>query len=195
MSVITTERQFVNTYIELISLSNKQSSIDIDYNKLQSLGPSLPKYNYKFPPSTANNGESSYLLKFKSIKPPFKFTTELKITSNESIYKIKSLLIDQLNLKKEGISPNDIKFLIKSKVVNDSINIDSLGLGSNEILINCMITPSTKPIEEDQDQDPDISEPLTISEDSWNKIYEIIQYNIKDVNKSKELIEKFKLQI
>ena len=70
-----------------------------DYNNLSSLGPSLPKCNYKFPEpqNVTKAAESTVTLKFKSIKPPFKFQTELSnIPVNFTIYKVKAQLIESL---------------------------------------------------------------------------------------------------
>ena len=121
-------KKFVNTYLELMQLS-KNESLDKfnstqDYNNLSSLGPSLPKCNYKFPEpqNVTKAAESTVTLKFKSIKPPFKFQTELSnIPVNFCIYKVKAQLIESLEiLHNAGVTAKDLKLMIKSKVAQDA---------------------------------------------------------------------------
>ena len=104
---VSDEKKFIDTYLELMKLS-KNEPLDKfnstqDYNKLESLGPSLPKFTYKFPTREGKSEQvSTVTLKFKSIKPPYKFLTELsEIPSNYTIYKVKVKLIQTVDTLKD----------------------------------------------------------------------------------------------
>lgn len=212
------EKKFVNTYLELMQLS-KNESLDKfnstqDYNNLSSLGPSLPKCNYKFPEpqNVTEAAESTVTLKFKSIKPPFKFLTELSnIPVNFTIYKVKAQLIESLEiLHNAGVTAKDLKLMIKSKVAQDAAALSSLVNTEEPISFNCMVSaPSggkpaatTSKTDEDDPELEAVSDPVSttattssISEAGWNKIYEIILQDIKDAGKAKELLAKLKQSV
>lgn len=196
ISNTSNEKQFIDTYLELMKLS-KNEPLDKfnstqDYNKLESLGPSLPKFTYNFPTVESKSaGVSTINLKFKSIKPPFKFLTELKeIPVNYTIYKVKVKLIESVDTLK-GLSPTDLKLLVKSKVAQDSTVLSSL----EDTSFNCMVSaPKVVKQEEKVDEDPEITtiDSPTIS---WDKIYEIILQDVKDNTKAKEILNNFKSTI
>ncbi|EMG46309.1 hypothetical protein SBY92_002512 [Candida maltosa Xu316] len=195
---ISTEKSFIDTYQQLMQLS-KNESLDKfnstqDYNNLESLGPSLPKFTYKFPVGTSQStSESTINLKFKSIKPPFKFQTELvNVSTGSTIYKVKVKLIESLDvLNTAGVDVKDLKFMVKSKVVQDSTVLSTLiPENEEELSFNCMVSAPTKK-QEPTETDPE-SEVFTISNNSWDKIYDIILQDIQDPTKAKELLAKFK---
>ncbi|KAI5967950.1 hypothetical protein CANMA_002718 [Candida margitis] len=199
------DKQFVQTFVQLMGLSENSSPSQFysthDYDKLQSLGPSLPKFSYKFPTSLGNKveGESSQVkLKFKSIKPPFKISYELDASPGSTIYKIKSRLIEGLDvLKSADVSPKDVKLMLKSKVVQDTSTLSTL-LGENtELSFNCIITPpapkqvntTTSNIENDE---PGVEVPTTLSAAALEKIHQIIKSEITDSAKADQILLKFK---
>lgn len=212
------ERKFVNTYLELMQLS-KAESLDKfnstqDYNNLSSLGPSLPKCIYKFPePQNVTEAtESRVNLKFKSIKPPFKFQTELtNIPVNFTIYKVKAQLIESLEvLHNAGVTAKDLKLMVKSKVAQDTAVLSTLINLEEPISFNCMVSAPTgvKPVASStrtDEDDPEVeaasdavsttATTIGISEAGWNKIYEIILQDIKDAGKAKELLTKLKQSV
>ncbi|KAI5956551.1 hypothetical protein KGF54_001026 [Candida jiufengensis] len=211
IEVIDPEKQFVKTYVELMELS-KNAPFDQfysthDYNKLSSLGPSLPKFKYNFPTTSTDQSftdETPKIAKFKSIKPPFKFSTELKVSPNESIYKIKSNLIESIEtLKSSNIKPRDLKLMVKSKVAQDSATLSTLIGDNQEISFNCVISniPSTtttkepEPVIPTSNDDPEVEQPFALSSTAWSKIYEIILKDINDPAKAKALVHKFQQDI
>lgn len=194
------EKQFVQTYVQLMGLSENSPPSQFysthDYDKLQSLGPSLPKFTYKFPTSVGNKaeGESTVKLKFKSIKPPYKISYEFDASTTSSIYKIKSRLINDVdNLASAGITPKDVKLMLKSKVVQDTSTLTTL-IGENmELSFNCIITPptskqvNTTPSKAKEEPEPAI--PTTLSTAALEQIQKIIKQDIADPAKAEEIFQ------
>lgn len=188
---------FVNTYSQLINLSADADSSTFysteDYRKLQTLGPSLPTLSYPFPSAEANLvGESTIDVKLKSIRPPFKFTTELKaIPGSLSIYKLKNQLIDEVvSLKEAGICASNLKFMIKSKILTDTTTIGLLG---DEVSITVMITqPSPNDTSKLlSDPEPELEAPKSISKGAWDKIESVISADLGP-EAAKIAVSKFK---
>ncbi|KAK6878483.1 hypothetical protein K6H10_003197 [Candida tropicalis] len=192
---VSDEKKFIDTYLELMKLS-KNEPLDKfnstqDYNKLESLGPSLPKFTYKFPtPEGKSEQVSTVTLKFKSIKPPYKFSTELsEIPSNYTIYKVKVKLIQTVDTLK-GLTPADLKLLVKSKVVQDSAVVSTL----DDTSFNCMVSAPKVVKQEEKEIDPETST-IVSPTISWDKIYDIILQDVKDDTKAKQILDKFKSTI
>lgn len=192
---VSDEKKFIDTYLELMKLS-KNEPLDKfnstqDYNKLESLGPSLPKFTYKFPtPEGKSEQVSTVTLKFKSIKPPYKFLTELsEIPSNYTIYKVKVKLIQTVDTLK-GLTPADLKLLVKSKVVQDSAVVSKL----DDTSFNCMVSAPKVVKQEEKEIDPETST-IVSPTISWDKIYDIILQDVKDDTKAKQILDKFKSTI
>lgn len=192
---VSDEKKFIDTYLELMKLS-KNEPLDKfnstqDYNKLESLGPSLPKFTYKFPtPEGKSEQVSTVTLKFKSIKPPYKFLTELsEIPSNYTIYKVKVKLIQTVDILK-GLTPADLKLLVKSKVVQDSAVVSTL----DDTSFNCMVSAPKVVKQEEKEIDPETST-IVSPTISWDKIYDIILQDVKDDTKAKQILDKFKSTI
>ncbi|EER30859.1 conserved hypothetical protein [Candida tropicalis MYA-3404] len=192
---VSDEKKFIDTYLELMKLS-KNEPLDKfnstqDYNKLESLGPSLPKFTYKFPtPEGKSEQVSTVTLKFKSIKPPYKFSTELsEIPSNYTIYKVKVKLIQTVDILK-GLTPADLKLLVKSKVVQDSAVVSTL----DDTSFNCMVSAPKVVKQEEKEIDPETST-IVSPTISWDKIYDIILQDVKDDTKAKQILDKFKSTI
>lgn len=194
-------RKEICEYVSRIDAVIQNESLDKfnstqDYNNLSSLGPSLPKCNYKFPEpqNVTKAAESTVTLKFKSIKPPFKFLTELSnIPVNFTIYKVKAQLIESLEiLHNAGVTAKDLKLMIKSKVAQDAAALSSLVNTEEPISFNCMVSaPSggkpaatTSKTDEDDPELEAVSDPVSttattssISEAGWNK-YMKLYYKI-----------------
>ena len=158
---------------------------------MESLGPSLPKFTYKFPtPEGKSEQVSTVTLKFKSIKPPYKFLTELsEIPSNYTIYKVKVKLIQTVDTLK-GLTPADLKLLVKSKVVQDSAVVSTL----DDTSFNCMVSAPKVVKQEEKEIDPETST-IVSPTISWDKIYDIILQDVKDDTKAKQILDKFKSTI
>jgi hypothetical protein len=185
-------QEFVNTFLQLISLSsnvpNEQFYQTTDYSKLESLGPSLPTFKLDFPKTNAVEESSMSTLSFKSIKPPFKFTHQVSVPQSTTIYKVKTSLIDQVEvLKSTGVKEDNIKLLVKSKVAQDSTAISSLGA---DVAFSVMVSaPKLAPIS--VDEDPEVAEPVVISSSTWDKIYYVLKQDLKTDADAKEVLAKF----
>ncbi|CCG24146.1 hypothetical protein CORT_0E05610 [Candida orthopsilosis Co 90-125] len=199
------EKQFVQTYVQLMGLSENSPPSQFysthDYDKLQSLGPSLPKFTYKFPTSVGNKaeGKSTVKLKFKSIKPPYKISYEFDASTTSTIYKIKSRLINDVdNLTSAGITPKDVKLMLKSKVVQDTSTLTTLVGENTELSFNCIITPptskqvNTMPSKAEEEPEPEPAIPTTLSTAALEQIQKIIKQDIVDPAKAEEIFQKFK---
>lgn len=203
MSVVETKKAFAKTYLQLIGLSdtlpNDQFYSTSDYSKLDSLGPSLPTMKLAFPQKTVSKDvETIAQLNFKSIRPPFKFSCELtNIPAQETIYKLKSTLIDHVDSLKTGnVKPDNLKLMVKSKVAQDSATIKSLIGDNHELSFNVMVsapketkeqTPSTPVV----DEDPEVVQPITITQTTWDKIEQVLITDLPEVQ-AKEVLAKFK---
>lgn len=199
--------EFCKTYSQLISLSSDASSGSFysteDYNKLGSLGPTLPKLEYGFP-KTKNTGsaDAAIDIQLKSIRPPYKFSTKLEaVLVSQTVYKVKDLLISSVDtLKLAGVSPSNLKFMIKSKVLTDTTSIASLVQEGTELSITVMVsapvnpTPSETKIPEianSAESDPSESVPLSLSAETWAKIGTLLVADVGAENGA-IFLEKFK---
>ncbi|ABN68123.1 predicted protein [Scheffersomyces stipitis CBS 6054] len=198
MSVVTIQedKQFVQTYIQLIGLSENapldKFNSTTDYNKLESLGPSLPRFKVPFPVASSGAiSEQTISLKFKSIKPPFRFTVDSSaVPTSSTIFKIKTDLIESVPILKEaGVTPANLKLMLKSKVVHDSSALSSLPNVESEVTFNVMVSapdasktvpvaePVTAPVVETVADTKEIN-PLQITESTWNKISDILKEDL-----------------
>lgn len=203
--MIHPELKFINNYLKLIKLSNDESSDSFtstsNYSKIQTLGPVLPPFQLNIDFSDDNkdiNKVRKLKLIFKSIKPPFKFNTELtNVPSNFSIYNVKmSLIENQKNLKNVGLDPDEIKLLVKSKVISDTVTLDSIASSESQICFNCMINSRTNKqskntLEKSVDK-CDIDNKKSISATTWNKIYDLLKKEFTCETEAQQTLENFK---
>ncbi|KAK6205469.1 uncharacterized protein RJT21DRAFT_117953 [Scheffersomyces amazonensis] len=209
---ISGDKQFAQTYLKLISLSEsavpEKFNSTNDYHKLQSLGPSLPKFKFSLPRSTTGSNDIKITVKVKSIKPPYKFNTELKdIPISSTILKIKTELIDTLPLLKDAhVTVSNLKLLQKSKVVHDSDEISNIYDSAQEITFNCMVSapaPTPAPpvavapvVPEAHDiDDVDMTDAAPnsweVSDNTWKQIQELLNQDIGEAHSS-AVLAKFK---
>lgn len=204
MSAITyTQRDFVSRYVQLLGLANPLTPDNFnsvsDYSKVQSLGPSLPKVTTPLPTMDHEEGKvESVKITFKSIKPPFKFTsTFTDYSSANSIYKTKLDLIESLpELKNGHVAPKHIKLLLKGKVLQDLSLLSTLKL-DQDLSFTCMVaTPDHSEIEQQNATSESLSEtkqksPIAVLAETWGKILQALQTELstEDAN---ETINKFK---
>lgn len=172
------ERNFIETYMQLVQLSEKtladQFYSTFDYGKVESLGPTLPTISYALPTKTRHD-DSAVKVTFKSIKPPHKFTQELTVARNATVYSVKSDLIDKLGL---DLTPENLKFLLKSKVLLDSTSLD-VDSGSS---INVMISGSKPAVSTPAPEaaEPPVDVPVSVSASAWEKIYLVLKEDVGD---------------
>jgi len=197
MSVATSS--FFSTYAQLINLAPDAPSDAFygtdDYNKIDTLGPSLPKLPYVFPQASdaISENEDVVTVNVKSIKPPLKFSTLLNgIPLGYSIYKVKTKLVEDVDvLKNAGSTPGDLKVMIKAKVVSDATVLSSLISGDAEISFTVMVSAPKPKAVDPAEEVPVANENATISVASWQKIYDILVADLGDVE-AKAALEKFR---
>lgn len=185
------DKEFAKTYLQLISLDEKVSDFNTiqSYSSIDSLGPSLPHFKYPLPiVEDAESEVKKVTVTLKSIKPP-KFSVSLDFPDSDTIYKVKTTLIEKESLAVEAA---DIKFLVKGKVVQDATVLSEL----DNLSFMCMIakTKTESPVPET----PKESEKHKIdyvSPEAWEKILEIL---IKDGNSNdaaNDILLRFKSSI
>ncbi|KAG7661507.1 uncharacterized protein J8A68_004966 [[Candida] subhashii] len=193
---VNDERQFAHNFLQLMALAADahpdQFNSSRDYSSLNSLGPSLPAYRYKFPIKRSQSNERTVTLKFKSIRPPFKFSSELtNVSCALSVYKVKTALIESLpELKSAGVAPENIKLMVKSKVVHDTTVLETLE--GDEISFNCMVSPPAvlpTPTKETE-QKPEQAVHSGISTIGWGKIFTVLVEELGSEEKAKEMLLK-----
>lgn len=212
MSVsIQNEREFASKFLQLVGLSSNAKPDQIystsDYHKLSSLGPTLPKIQIPLPKGNSSQDNTSVntsQVSFKSIKPPFKFSTQLtNVPVSHTVYKVKSDLIESLSLLKDAnIKPTHLRLLVKGKVIQDTSSLASLVNDDQDISFMCMVNQPT--VESDIIADPtddkidevipaDVkSTSLVISENTWSNIHKVLVDDIGDEGLAKQALTKLK---
>lgn len=212
MSVsVQNEREFASKFLQLITLSADAKSDQFystaDYHKLSSLGPSLSKIEVTLPrgkSTQSNTTEDVAEISLKSIKPPFKFSTQLsKVPVSHTIYKVKSDLIESLPLLKDAnVRPTHLKLLVKGKVIQDTSSLVSLVNEDKAISFMCMVNQTTS--EPDNTADPtddkidevipihSESKSLVVSEDAWAKIYKVLVEDLGSENLASKALKELK---
>ncbi|KAF8002871.1 hypothetical protein HF325_002116 [Metschnikowia pulcherrima] len=184
--------EFCRTYSQLINLSPDAAADSFysteDYNKLGSLGPTLPRLEYAFPKGTnSSSADASVSIQLKSIL-------------SLSVYKVKELLISAVDtLSLAGVTPSNLKFMIKSKVLTDTTTISSLVQEGTAISITVMVSAPAAPakpskttdLTSDISADPSESVPLSLSAETWAKIQDVLMADVGAENGAIYL-EKFK---
>lgn len=212
---MNSEIEFANKFQDLIDLVGPNSDNLFEYVKLNSIKQlvnfSIEKHENPFIPS---NGKSNYddrnendktiEVQFKSLRTP-KFNIKLNIKSNTLIYKIKSILKENLNnadIKDES----QIKLLLKTKTIHDGENIsDLLADGSYQLNFNVMIS---KYIEDDssnsnsngnENENENANENVNetkfngLDDSSWLEIEKIVRSEVKDESIADSLLKEWKL--
>ncbi|OBA21837.1 hypothetical protein METBIDRAFT_10763 [Metschnikowia bicuspidata var. bicuspidata NRRL YB-4993] len=172
--------EFCKTYSQLIGLSPDAPASAFhsteNYNQLGSLGPSLPKVEHAFPKTrTPALQDAAVDIHLRSIRPPYKFSTTLQsVHSSQSVYKVKSLLVSAVDaLQQAGVTPSNLKFMIKSKVLTDSTSISSLVPDGTELSITVMVSAPSA----DKSPEPAAgsdADPPAISAGTWGKIHDLL---------------------
>lgn len=182
MSVVT-PKSFFSTYAQLISLSSDVSQESFygteDYAKLESLGPSLPKLAFPLPQAKDGTEEKmeTVPVAIKSIKPPIKLAVSLNgVTPSQSIYKIKTQLVEDVpDLKNAGVSPANIKLMIKGKVLTDSTLISAVSANHEELSMIAMVSAPSKSGEKQEEQPVAAETPSReVRSATWSKIYDLL---------------------
>ncbi|CUM51312.1 unnamed protein product [Debaryomyces tyrocola] len=212
MSVTTqNEREFATKFLQLLGLSADAKSDQFystaDYHKLSSLGPTLPKIQVPLPKgesSQDNTTENAAEVSLKSIKPPFKFSTQLtNVPVSHTVYKVKSDLIESLPLLKDAhIKPTHLKLLVKGKVIPDTSSLTSLVNEDKTISFMCMVSqPTTEagitadPTDDKIDEVTPASvksDTLVVSEGTWSKIHRVLVEDLGSEELANQALTKLK---
>lgn len=211
MSVaIQNEREFALKFLQLVGLSSdakpEQFYSTSDYHKLSSLGPTLPKIQISLPkgkPSISKLSEKMIDVGFKSIKPPFKFSTQLSnVPVSHSVYRVKSDLIESLPLLKEAnVKAANLKLLVKGKVIQDTSILSALVGDGQDLSFMCMVGQPTAEQEAAADPTDDHidevvssvhTKELTVSEDTWQKIYNVLVDDLDSKDMANRALAKIK---
>ncbi|ODQ77093.1 hypothetical protein BABINDRAFT_163826 [Babjeviella inositovora NRRL Y-12698] len=204
MSVVSAESQFISPFLQLLSLSGQPSiytdTFQQDLSKIQSLGPSLPKLSTdaKKPKLSKSTEDDKVVnLTIKSIKPP-KFNQIISASTSTTIYTIKEQLIAEAE-ELAGTQVEQLKFLIKGKVIADSTVLDALATDTNKLSFMCMIGKPTTGLvpaaETVAHEEPEliVEETVTsLTEDQWMAIHATVLKSYS-VNQADAVVLRLKL--
>lgn len=200
VAVASDERSFFSTYVKLMEISPNAPAhhfyTTADYGSLKSLGPSLPTIHTPMPPAVVIHDDGMRLIdvSFKSIKPPFKFNTEVSgVNPSTTIFKLKNVLINSLPLLKDaGVGPQDIKLMLKSKVMNDTATISSvLDSAASKLSFGCLVkAPAIVEKVSEPTSNPPLVSPIT-----WARISQVLNEDIADKERAAQIYSAFKRSV
>jgi len=178
------EREFASNYLALLSVSESKIVISPDYRKdlkdITTLGIKLPNLPNKKKAVNESNDASEKRVEasFKSIRPP-RFNISFETAASNTIFEIKTTLTKHDEL--QGVSPSEIKLLVKGKVIQDSVLLNSITSGEDKVSFTVMINKdSSKSVSPAPTSEPDVStidsntkiEPQTLPWDDIKKLLE-----------------------
>lgn len=198
------ELDFVKTYLKLILLSSDKPADQFfstaDYNQLPLLGPSLPVLRFPFPKDNqaTNKNEKDRHIKvsFKLIKPPYKFSAEVDTPAHVLVFRVKQMLIELVPaLKEAGVTPQDLKVLIKLKVVSDLAQLllvvaDDADSASATVMVSA---PSVSEKSEEKTTKA-TTDAATVTPATWTKIHQALAADVGEAQAT-QLVAKFKAAI
>lgn len=196
VAVASDERSFFSTYVKLMEISADAPAdtfyTTADYGNLKSLGPSLPAIHSAMPPAVVPHDNELLLVdvSFKSIKPPFKFSTQVTgICLSTTIFKLKNVLINSLPLLKDaGICPNDIKLMLKSKVITDTTTLAALDPATADLSFSCLVKAPVM-----AEKAPELSSaPPLVSSSTWARINQVLNEDIADKERAAQIYSAFR---
>lgn len=201
------ELDFIKTYLKLISLSLDKPADQFfstaDYNQLPLLGPSLPLLRFPFPKlnQSSNQKENDRQIKvtFKLIKPPFKFAAEIDTPALVLVYRVKQMLIELVPaLKEAGVTPGDLKVLIKLKVVGDSAQLllvvpdDATSVAATVMVLAPAPSAELSEVSEKAAATTNASNtPPQVTAATWTKIQQALAGDVGEAQAT-QLVAKFK---
>lgn len=205
-SRMNSEVEFANKFQDLIELVGPNSDNLFECVKLNSIKQlvnfSIEKHENPFIPTNGkNNNEDpnennkTIEVQFKSLRNP-KFNIKLNIKSNTLIYKVKSILKENLN-STEVKDESQIKLLLKTKTIYDGENIsDLLTDGSCQINFNVMISKyidaDTSNSNGNEDENESEIKFTGLGESKWADIEKIVRGEVKDKATADSLLKDWK---
>lgn len=202
-----TERHFAETYLQLIGLSSKADESNFHtpstYDKLSSLGPSLPTIKAELPRqkgSQEDDVQRKIDLSIKSIKPPHKFSVNLsQVDGSQTVYHLKTTLIDRISdLSTKYVNASDLKLLLKGKVIQDTATLSSL---TDELSMSlmCMVSQRSAPNASEanliSESDPSDQIPVAVkdlSAETWSRIHKVLVEDLRSEAAANEVLNKLK---
>lgn len=201
------ELDFVKTYLKLILLSSDKPADQFfstgDYNQLPLLGPSLPLLRFPFPKdnqATSKNEQDRHIkVGFKLIKPPFKFSAEVDTPAHVLVFRVKQMLIELVPaLKEAGVTPQDLKVLIKLKVVSDLAQLllvvaDDADSASATVMVSAPAASEKSEVSEGNTAKATI-DATTVTPATWTKIQQALAADVGEAQAT-QLVAKFKAAV
>ncbi|GMM34124.1 hypothetical protein DASC09_014490 [Saccharomycopsis crataegensis] len=200
----------VDHFLQLLSAKNTGLIFNNNYKEDPSKITEAPiSFTKNIPKTTlfavGASKPETFTLKFKSIKPPYKFSTEFTSDSTNTIYQIKEQLIAKIKTQDEklsGLVTSQLKFMVKSKVPNDSVQLKDIdGVKNAEISFMVMVGKAPVKPEEPSTVVPitsSTSTPLNqqsagleLTEKSWSNIYKVLAEELGEQN-AQLAVEKLK---
>ncbi|CCE86976.1 Piso0_005501 [Millerozyma farinosa CBS 7064] len=207
MATEVTERRFAETYLQLIGLSSKADESKYHtpstYDKLSSLGPSLPAIKAELPRQKSgqeDNVQKKIDMSIKSIKPPHKFSVNLsQVDGSQTVYHLKTTLINEAtDLSTKDIKAGDLKLLLKGKVIQDTATLSSL-TDESSVSLMCMVSqkpaPSASETNSTGEADPSDQIPVevkSLSADTWSRIHKVLVEDLRSEPAANEALKKLK---
>ncbi|TID30778.1 hypothetical protein CANINC_000694 [Pichia inconspicua] len=213
---MTTEVDFAKQFIHLLEVTGSDAAVQDEFINGWKIGNLDTLTDFSFPhlenPYISNvkqddddlmdvddkeDEKIKLPISFKSLKAP-KFSKTVKIDVNGStrIYNIKSELS---KLLKEGdsivVEIPDIKLMLRAKTLGDSDSVLEVLKTNNldNLALNVLLS-KFKPLETESSNEPTPVEKVnpTVSNESWNKIADILNSDLKDQSKVNDIITKMK---
>ncbi|OUT23793.1 hypothetical protein CAS74_000163 [Pichia kudriavzevii] len=204
---MSTEVQFANQFVQLLQVTKptpEEQDAFLNGFRIQSVN-SIPA-TLTFPPlkhpyiatstkaeSTENNEEEmqfSINVTFKSLKPPrFNISVSTDITTNTKFYHLKHVLANALKDQHIGIVDlADVKLMIRAKTMQDSDAVSTF-LDGDKLALNVLVS-KVKPLEEEVEHVKQVQK--GVSDESWEKIRNVLLSDLEDVSKVDQLISSMK---
>lgn len=192
------DRDFVNKFLVLATINPPQlsSSYQKPLKDVKTLGVALPPLKYKYNPqkrlgtgtTNASNNSSGTTIKLtlKSVRQP-KFSIEHDFSMNQTVLQVKEFIQQHESTIKQL---NQLKLLIKGKVLHDSTLLVDLPIKEqNGVIVNVMVSkPSISEKEEEQDpSDPSIDQILPNSTQQTTAVpWDVIEQVLIDTYPTKQ---------
>lgn len=171
------EHDFVSRFLTLATLS--QPVLPSDYKKplvqINSLGVALPALKYKYNPkkssSTISPGHDVIKLTLKSVRAP-KFVFDHEFDRNDTVHEVKESLVSEGKAQEV----NQLKLLLKGKVLHDSELLSSFNMDSGVITVMISKPPTPDPSK----QQEDVTSSQSTLKLPWGAIESALDSELKD---------------
>lgn len=187
------ETTFAKAFISLLKttggkvLQDDYVVMDLPNKPLVAL-PEMPQPKRKIARTAGDS--STITVNLKSIKPP-KFNLSKVVSASDTVYALKKeLLSDSSTGLTDAHSVDDIRLLIKGKVITNSKVLNDLVTDGS---INFTVMVAAPKPKEDAEPEPELPS-ATVSEKSWAEIGEILTRDLGPVE-GQNALQKFKASL